>query len=85
MRSNTSAQSCPRLSRASTSFLRAFSEKDVDGRDKPGHDCGEVIRHYRTRPTLIVRGNAYTYVRNRNSTIRFDDVSLATGEHWLRA
>jgi hypothetical protein len=29
--------SCPRLSRASTSFLRS---KDVDGRDKPGHDEG---------------------------------------------
>jgi hypothetical protein len=24
---------------ASTSFLRAFSEKDVDGRDKPSHDA----------------------------------------------
>jgi hypothetical protein len=30
--------SCPRLSRASTSFWRGFSKKDVDGRDKPGHD-----------------------------------------------
>ncbi len=29
--------SCPRLSRASTSFFPAKSE-DVDGRDKPGHD-----------------------------------------------
>jgi hypothetical protein len=25
-------------SRASTSFLRTFSWKDVDGRDEPGHD-----------------------------------------------
>jgi hypothetical protein len=31
--------SCPRLSRASTSFLPGFSEQDVDGRDKPGHDA----------------------------------------------
>src|SRR5262245_34815285 len=31
-------QSCPRLSRASTSFLRRLSKQDVDGRDKPGHD-----------------------------------------------
>src|SRR6266436_6439699 len=37
--------SCPRLSRASTSFLRAFSEKGVDGRHKPGHDGGEMARH----------------------------------------
>src|SRR5258708_23100999 len=41
----TSPPSCPRLSRASTSFLRAFSEKDVDSRDKLGHDSGEMARH----------------------------------------
>src|SRR5260370_21255013 len=34
--------SCPRLSRASTPFLRAFSEKDVDGRDKPRHDAAQT-------------------------------------------
>src|SRR5262245_50524839 len=37
--------SCPRLSRASTSFYLK-SKADVDGRDKPGHDegsrCGTV-------------------------------------------
>ncbi len=38
MRSNHLPASCPRLSRASTSFLPALSRKDVDGRDKPGHD-----------------------------------------------
>ena len=27
------------LARASTSFLRASSEKGADGRDKPGHDA----------------------------------------------
>jgi hypothetical protein len=32
--------SCPRLSRASTSCL-SYKIKDVDGRDKPGHDGGE--------------------------------------------
>jgi hypothetical protein len=31
---------CPRLSRASTLFLAGV--KDVDGRDKPGHDEREV-------------------------------------------
>src|SRR6266481_2336610 len=36
----TPPPSCPRLSRASTSCLRGFGEKDVDGRDKPGHDAG---------------------------------------------
>src|SRR5580704_18394582 len=39
--------SCPRLSRASTSFLRPFRKRDVDGRDKPGHDFGELIQYDR--------------------------------------
>jgi hypothetical protein len=34
---NKVVSSCPRLSRASTSFLHKV--KDVDGRDKPGHDA----------------------------------------------
>src|SRR5262249_48794025 len=36
-----SLSSCPRLSRASTSF--ASARKDVDGRAKPGHD-GEMLK-----------------------------------------
>src|SRR5580704_17117022 len=32
------APSCPRLSRASTSFLRKPTKQGVDGRDEPGHD-----------------------------------------------
>src|SRR5437867_3945622 len=45
--------SCPALSRPSTSFF--FSNKDVDGRDKPGHDVGRVgVKeswfHYRALP-----------------------------------
>jgi len=28
----------PALVAGITPFLRAFKEKDVDGRDKPGHD-----------------------------------------------
>jgi hypothetical protein len=32
-------------SRASTSFFRAFHEKDVDGRDKAGHDSEEVVQY----------------------------------------
>jgi hypothetical protein len=35
--------SCPGLSRASTPFLLIVG-KDVDGRDKPGHDGCEVVR-----------------------------------------
>jgi hypothetical protein len=36
---SASPSSCPRLSRASTScFLARAAKKDVDGRDKPGHD-----------------------------------------------
>jgi hypothetical protein len=26
-------------------YLRAFGKKDVDGRDKPGHDCGEMVQY----------------------------------------
>src|SRR5258708_7448292 len=33
------------LSRASTPFLRRFSKQHVGGRDKPGHDSGEMLRH----------------------------------------
>src|SRR5262245_1068991 len=33
--------SCPRLSRASTSYFVSVT-KDVDGRDKPGHDAESV-------------------------------------------
>ena len=40
-----SPPSCPRLSRASTPFLWRFSKQDVGGRDKPGHDSGEMVRH----------------------------------------
>jgi hypothetical protein len=36
--------SCPRLSRASTPFLMRFSGKDVDGRDKPGHDSEQMVQ-----------------------------------------
>jgi hypothetical protein len=36
--------SCPRLSRASTSFLFSFSEQGVDGRDKLGQDSGEMVQ-----------------------------------------
>jgi len=28
-------------------LLRPFSEKGVDGRDKPGHDSGEMVQHDR--------------------------------------
>src|SRR6266851_6158607 len=44
---SVSPPSCPRLSRASTSFLLRLSKQDVDGRDKPGHDSGEVARYHR--------------------------------------
>jgi len=30
--------SCPALCRASTSYFLVSATKDVDGRDKPGHD-----------------------------------------------
>ncbi len=46
-----SPPSCPSpdlirgLSRASTPFLRRFSKQHVGGRDKPGHDSGEMLRH----------------------------------------
>jgi hypothetical protein len=28
-------------------FFLSFSEQDVDGRDKPGHDSGEVVQRDR--------------------------------------
>jgi hypothetical protein len=34
-------------------FLRRLSQKDVDGRDKPGHDSGEVVQH--DRDTLLAK------------------------------
>jgi hypothetical protein len=37
------ASSCPALCRASTSYCE-IAEKDVDGRDKPGHDDKKPIR-----------------------------------------
>ncbi len=47
----TSPSSCPRLSRASTSFLGL--KQDVDGRDnKPGHDSGEMVDR---EPTMKTR------------------------------
>src|SRR5258708_37335480 len=45
-------------SRASTSFLRAFSEKDVDGRDEPGHDAGEGLSMTRMLPLGLARREA---------------------------
>jgi hypothetical protein len=47
IRSNHFPSSCPRLSRASTSFLPSFSRCGVDGRDKPGHDSEKVVQHER--------------------------------------
>src|SRR6266566_1690741 len=37
----------PRLS------LRTFSEKGVDGRDKPGHDSGEMVRREPNAPLRV--------------------------------
>jgi hypothetical protein len=41
-------------------FLAAFHEKDVDGRDKPGHDCGEMVRYERNM-LLVPRSNAVRF------------------------
>jgi penicillin-binding protein 1C len=51
-----SPSSCPGLTRASTTSCGA--DKDVDGRDKPGHDGGWS----RTRKTFITVGVALTIV-----------------------
>src|SRR4051812_22246308 len=53
-RTTTLSPSCPALCRASTSLLEA--EKNVDGRDRPGHDgeCGKIDAnncHGRTTPS----------------------------------
>ncbi len=52
------SSSCPRLSRASTSFLRCLSKQDVDGRDEPGHDSGEVVQDDRKTPSVTRRYGA---------------------------
>src|SRR6266436_7563340 len=44
-----------RLSRASTSFLQAFSEKDVDGRDKP-----TSVRHSLCLSCRLLHGDGCT-------------------------
>ena len=46
--------SCPGLSRASTSWQRR-GNKDVDGRDKPGHDEIDLSTQSRIGPTLDLR------------------------------
>src|SRR5258708_12143974 len=47
--STTSPESWPGLSRPSTSRLLRRRKKDVDARDKRGHDGGGVIRSHRNR------------------------------------
>jgi hypothetical protein len=39
----STSESWPGLSRPSTSFWLKARKKDVDARDKRGHDAGEVI------------------------------------------
>src|SRR5690242_12681556 len=48
------SSSCPGLSRASTSSLPIATRKDVDGRDKPGHD-GFLRIHPHLAPGLARR------------------------------
>jgi hypothetical protein len=48
---NHLSESWPGLSRPSTSFWLKARKKDVDARDKRGHDGGEVIRS-RRNPSL---------------------------------
>src|SRR5947199_1559313 len=50
--------SCPALCRASTSCPSFHGAKDVDDRDKPGHDGGSypMIKSFRTLDDLDVRG-----------------------------
>jgi hypothetical protein len=44
---NNYPESWPGLSRPSTPFRLKISKKDVDARDKRGHDAEEVIRSHR--------------------------------------
>src|SRR6266478_4974533 len=46
----TSPESWPGSSRPSTSCLLSCGKKDVDARDKRGHDAGEAIRCHRNAP-----------------------------------
>ena len=44
------------LSRASTSFLPRAIKQNVDGRDEPGNDSEEMVRHDRNARLIAGRG-----------------------------
>jgi hypothetical protein len=52
VRSNHLAAVMPALVAGIHVFLRCLRKQDVDGRDKPGHDSGEVVQYERNPPYL---------------------------------
>ena len=72
--------SCPALCRVSTSFRAA--SKDVDGRDRPGHDGDEAVGHYGVlRPHLRASiGTALVKTSSCPALCRVSTSLLASGK-----
>jgi len=49
MRSSHPFTVMPALVAGIHAFLSSISKQGVDGRDEPGHDSGEMVRHDRIR------------------------------------
>src|SRR5260370_15824995 len=63
------------LSRASTPCLRQISKQGVDGRDKPGHDSGEVVQNDQNR--------LYFCAAAAKSMIAFGVATIASLTFWI--
>src|SRR5437899_5547854 len=72
--------SCPALCRASTSCSSFHGAKDVDGRDKPGHDGGSypMIKSFRTLDDVDVKGKRVLLRVDLNVPMENGRVSDAT-------
>jgi precorrin-3B synthase len=76
--------SCPALCRASTSYQHEKEKKDVDGRDKPGHDSNP-IGTYRLLDGSFARGVALAFGHAEAATLeRLADAAEADGAHGVQ-
>src|SRR5437588_1651722 len=71
--------SCPRLSRVSTSCF-SCKIKDVDGRDKPGHDGGDASSNDGWYKLLLVALRRIGRRRQRSLARRASDVLRLAGD-----
>ena len=56
MWSNCPSTVMPALVAGIHAFLVSISKQSVDGRDNPGHDCGEMVQHDRIRYNFRLDG-----------------------------